>query len=309
MKALLIGCGGIGALYDFNTDQILTHAKALSTSGIEFDLFDTNIELAEKIGQRYNAKILKEISQSTFQNYTLVSICTPTEFHFHYLKLALKSGIPTIICEKPISLNLEELDQIEKDYNNSSSIVSVNYIRRFTPTFKRLKSTIENEVIGKPKSILVNYNRGFMNYGSHAWDTIVFLTNIEIATENYNVISTQEFKKDDPLLDVEIYSNETKIHFQSVISKKPVFDIELIYSNAEIYMTYYGNTIKFIKRIPASTGDEQFKEKILYIEEDALKDYLKYSLAYQLNIKNRADSNFMESIRLNRSMLKIINKQ
>ena len=45
-KALLIGCGNIGALYDFDNTQILTHAKGYALHpAFELTVFDINKEL------------------------------------------------------------------------------------------------------------------------------------------------------------------------------------------------------------------------------------------------------------------------
>ena len=47
VKALIIGCGNIGGLYDIDNNKIETHAKAISINNWikKVDVFDTNIEL------------------------------------------------------------------------------------------------------------------------------------------------------------------------------------------------------------------------------------------------------------------------
>ena len=48
-KALVIGCGNIGALYDLESNKVLTHVKALTNHpGFEVTIFDTDSELANK---------------------------------------------------------------------------------------------------------------------------------------------------------------------------------------------------------------------------------------------------------------------
>lgn len=38
-KALILGCGNIGAFYDYDTQEVVTHAKAFS----EFDNIDVTV--------------------------------------------------------------------------------------------------------------------------------------------------------------------------------------------------------------------------------------------------------------------------
>lgn len=50
---LLIGCGNIGALYDFQNDEILTHAKALNHHNLKsVFIYDTNSDLLQKVSQK-----------------------------------------------------------------------------------------------------------------------------------------------------------------------------------------------------------------------------------------------------------------
>ena len=142
MKALLIGCGGIGAMYDLETEGIHTHAKALKALAIDFDVYDTDTELAKKIAAVYSVKYLDRFKEDDLTNYTSVHICAPNEFHFFYLDACLKKNVPKIICEKPITLKMAELLELEEKYRVSSSQVFVNYIRRFLPDFIFLKELI-----------------------------------------------------------------------------------------------------------------------------------------------------------------------
>ena len=55
MKTILLGCGNIGAMYDIDTDEIKTHAKALSfTPGVDVSVFDEDAAKAHRIALKYN---------------------------------------------------------------------------------------------------------------------------------------------------------------------------------------------------------------------------------------------------------------
>ena len=55
LKALIIGCGNIGGMYDINNDFVQTHAKAISLSEwiSSIDIFDLNTEFSNKISVKY----------------------------------------------------------------------------------------------------------------------------------------------------------------------------------------------------------------------------------------------------------------
>ena len=171
---LIAGCGNIGALYDLENTQILTHAKAFaSRTDFSIIFYDINYELAKKIADRYQSIALQSINDFDFTSLDCLSICTPTAAHAELLSRAFQSKIPLVICEKPVSENSEDLLNLLHQYNESSTKVLVNYIRRFQPAFQKLKLWVE-EISGEENltNISIRYQRGFINNCSYAFDII-----------------------------------------------------------------------------------------------------------------------------------------
>ena len=100
MKALLIGCGNIGALYDWESINIKTYAKCLSKLQINFELYDNDILLARKVATKYKVIALENLNQIRFSSYDLVIISSPTKTHFEYLINIFSDPPNLIICEK-----------------------------------------------------------------------------------------------------------------------------------------------------------------------------------------------------------------
>ena len=162
IKALIIGCGNIGGLYDLENENIQTHAKAISKNNwIEkVDVFDINIELQKKICEKYDFNGLNFDEKINLKNYNIVCINTPTDTHFQYLKLCLESKVRLIVCEKPVSNSIDELDDIMSLYNSGESKIVVNYFRRFLTTYLYLKNKINFKKKELKKYILI-ITRGF----------------------------------------------------------------------------------------------------------------------------------------------------
>ena len=61
-EVLVIGCGNIGALYDIDKDEILTHVKAFSIDN-RFDLtiFDDDSKILKLLNSKYDCKVLSKI--------------------------------------------------------------------------------------------------------------------------------------------------------------------------------------------------------------------------------------------------------
>ncbi|HLX91950.1 MAG TPA: Gfo/Idh/MocA family oxidoreductase, partial [Puia sp.] len=91
-KALVIGCGNIGALYDFNNGEIQTHVKALHLNPrFSLSIFDNDKDLAKKISRKYACETVEMLDDETLQSFDCISICTPTRTHAGFILKAMKS--------------------------------------------------------------------------------------------------------------------------------------------------------------------------------------------------------------------------
>lgn len=72
-----------------------------------------------------------------------VSIVTPTSSHFAVAKSFLQAGIHTLI-EKPITLNLEEADELMRLARENQAALQVGHIERHNPGFKRIGEIARN---------------------------------------------------------------------------------------------------------------------------------------------------------------------
>jgi predicted dehydrogenase len=82
------------------------------------------------------------------KNIELVVILTPSGLHFEQIKLSLLHK-KDIIVEKPICLNLEDLNQIIFTQNKVKKKIFTVYQNRTNPCIKKLKFFIRKKKIGK----------------------------------------------------------------------------------------------------------------------------------------------------------------
>ena len=311
-KALLIGCGNIGALYDLNSEEVLTHAKAYSMHPqFELTIFDLNKELGNSIAEKYNAAILNELSENSLGNFDCISICTPTSTHFEFLSKAIKLQTKVIICEKPISNCISEIVKLEYLYHKSNSNVLVNYIRRFQPAYIELKKQLTGILAQEYlTNISIRYQRGFINNCSHALDLLQFLTDREINLKNIAITnSVFDHFESDPTLSM----NGEWDHIYVAINGLPnvkfsLFEIDLYFEHTRISIQQAGKSISYYQ---AAKSDLFLQPLLIDSEkskEDCLKNYMIPVIdhAYQLLNGSITDNTFLSTLNLNKRVLNYI---
>tara|TARA_B110000008_G_C16978094_1_gene566981 strand:- start:7664 stop:8560 length:897 start_codon:yes stop_codon:yes gene_type:complete len=297
IKALVIGLGNIGAQYDYNSDEVLTHVKAISLrNDIDLSVFDVNLELTNNIVNKYKCSSFIKYTAIDFSLFDLVSICVPTTLHSQILKDCLKANVPVILCEKPIAQAIPELDELKLYYEKSKSKVLVNYFRRFHPNYKSLRDLIKKEN-NKNLKIVVRYCKGWMNNASHALDIIQYLLNTELELNNVTEYNRfLDFLPLDPSISLEI-RGRVNINCEAKKSLNPLWEVEFYFENLIIKLVCGGQIIELYK-----------EGKLVCAKKNQLRNYMVDVLIEALNLKtkkNKAD-NFIESLELNKKMLLVI---
>ncbi len=315
MQILIIGCGNIGALYDYENDSILTHAKAFSKKArFKIYFYDSNILLAKKIADKYKSVFLTDLNKIDFSEYDCISICTPTATHFQFLKRAIESNVKLIICEKPVSNSEVELLELKKLYENNKSKIIVNYIRRFQPSFSWLKKFIEELMISeKLTNVGIRYQRGFINNCSHAFDLIAFLTSWPIDLRN---LHKQNFVYDhfhnDPTLSLLANWNDVNVNVLGLSNVQfSHFEIDLYFSSVKIAIKESGDQIDIFESENFDNFLKPLKFNKKLSRKNCLKNYMLEVVDSAIDLidsESNAD-NFIESVNLNLLMLKYLNNK
>lgn len=309
-NALIIGCGNIGAMYDFETESISTYAKAFHLDPeIEFEVFDIDPKVSLRVAERYGVRCLHELNLATYQNYDIVVISTSTATHYDYLSRMLKQGPQLVICEKPVDIDPVRLGQLLKLYRKTNTKVMVNFFRRFQPGIIRLKQDIES-ILNDERctNIVVTYQRGFHNNASHAIDLLEFLfgTRIDLSEARVNNNVCDEFDTD-PTLSVSCAWNGSNVQLIGLACVEFThFEIALYFSKKAVLLKDCGNEIELL-----STSDKigNFYPKLCLQsrETGVLKNYMVNVVSHSKRMLKDEESrgNFLESVSLSERILKL----
>jgi len=139
MNFAVIGLGSFG----------VKRAKAIKSSKIAklvciFDPDENNAKKAEK-ELSVPIKSYKEILED--KQIDVISICTPNKYHKEIIIDSLKND-KHVFCEKPISRNLQEAQDIFNATKNSNKILQVGSNHRFFESVLFAKKLVDEGVIG-----------------------------------------------------------------------------------------------------------------------------------------------------------------
>ncbi|PWJ47909.1 Gfo/Idh/MocA family protein [Faecalicatena contorta] len=111
---------------------------------------DLDIERAEKLKASYRFEKATDNWRDVIENpdVELVLITTPNYLHAEMAIAAAKAG-KHIMCEKPMSMDLEEGNAMVEAVKNAGVISQVDFVYRKCPTIVEAKKMIDNGTIGE----------------------------------------------------------------------------------------------------------------------------------------------------------------
>ena len=185
LKAAIIGLGNAGFLYDYKIDnQILTHFKAYNNSKY------INLECASDVDVAKCKKFHTITNLPVYEDYTkmfechnvdIVSIASNNESHVKILKDLLSYNLKYVFCEKPLSNDLEGLNQVHSDYKKRKIPIYVNYFRKWDKEFIKIGSIIKKTKQDDLVKIEINYTKGLIHTGTHYLDFLIDWLGLPIA--------------------------------------------------------------------------------------------------------------------------------
>jgi predicted dehydrogenase len=172
-KAAIIGFGGMGQ----------RHYKAYQKIGVEVtaicDLDRNKIqELLPDFPERHIYDNYDDVLAN--EEVDILSVVTNGPTHAEVTIRASEAGVSNILCEKPIATNLNDAQQVVDICKENDTRLAVNHIRRWSPTYMRIKKMIQGGIIGDLRHLYFNCgNTGLGNFAIHFFDTARYLTDSE----------------------------------------------------------------------------------------------------------------------------------
>jgi len=117
---------------------------------------DISKELATSCAKEWNIPCATTNYMDVIENRDIdaIFICTPVATHCEIITAAARRG-KHIFCEKPLGLDLEQIDKALAAVKEAGIKLQVGFNRRFDPNFRRAKELIDRGAIGNPVSIRI----------------------------------------------------------------------------------------------------------------------------------------------------------
>ena len=143
-RVITVGCGGIGE----------RHIRILSgMDDVELSICDINEELLERLQQAYKiSDIYSSWNSIDLEQFDIVVISTPAHLHVSMINDALEANCH-VLCEKPLALSLDGIEQIITVSQQKNKTVGIAYIYRSMPALSLLRGKIVSGEIGEVKSV------------------------------------------------------------------------------------------------------------------------------------------------------------
>jgi len=123
----------------------------------------------DRVYGSYAEMIEKEKELPEGERMDFVSIVTPNHVHYGPAKMALENGFH-VVCDKPLSFNLEEAYTLQKLVESSGLIFALTHNYTGYPMVKQAKQMIKNNEIGKVRKVIVEYPQGWLSTQLEATD-------------------------------------------------------------------------------------------------------------------------------------------
>lgn len=89
----------------------------------------------------------------------LVTVATPNATHFEITKAFLEAGFH-VLCEKPMTMTVEEGEEIVRISRASGRVCAVNYCYSAYPMVRQMRAMVRAGEIGKVRLVVTNFSHG-----------------------------------------------------------------------------------------------------------------------------------------------------
>lgn len=135
----IIGYGGMGSYH---------HTRIDKPEGINFysayDINPDRLEKAKSSGLKTFDSLDDFLNDS---NLDVVLVAVPNDLHLELCCAAMNAG-KNVVCEKPVALNCEQLDEIIKCAHNNGVLFTVHQNRRMDEDYRIIKKVFDENMIG-----------------------------------------------------------------------------------------------------------------------------------------------------------------
>jgi len=140
-----IGVLGVGRIGRMHAELIANEIAGASVAGV----FDVNNEAASSVADALRVAVMTVDEMLASDEVDAVAVCSSTDTHVDLIERAAAAG-KAIFCEKPVSLDLTEVDKALAAVEQYQVPFMVGFNRRFDPTHAAVQEAVASGRVGDP---------------------------------------------------------------------------------------------------------------------------------------------------------------
>jgi myo-inositol 2-dehydrogenase/D-chiro-inositol 1-dehydrogenase len=147
VRIAVIGVGRIGSM----------HAELLArrVDGVEVTcVADTRADAARAVGAELGVPAVP-VEAALDGDADAVAICTSTDTHADLIVAAARAG-KAVFCEKPVSLDLAEVDRALGEVDAAGVLFQIGFNRRFDPAHQAVREAVADGAVGEPQLVRIS---------------------------------------------------------------------------------------------------------------------------------------------------------
>ncbi len=146
-----VGVLGVGRIGRMHAELIQQQAEGVTLSAV----YDVYTEGAQAVGDEFDARVASSPAELIeADDVDAVAICSSTDTHVDLLVAAAAAGKP-VFLEKPISLDLGEVDRGVAAVHASGIAVQVGFNRRFDASHRAVRQAVTAGEVGDVQMVRV----------------------------------------------------------------------------------------------------------------------------------------------------------
>lgn len=148
LRVGVLGCGRIGRMH---AELVASRVEGLALAACYDFVPDAAAAVAERLGARAVPDARELIAAD---DVDVIAICSPTEFHIDQLIAAAEVG-KAVLVEKPLSLDLEQVDRGIAAATEAGIPVQVGFNRRFDPSHRSVREQVAAGAVGEVQLVRI----------------------------------------------------------------------------------------------------------------------------------------------------------
>jgi myo-inositol 2-dehydrogenase / D-chiro-inositol 1-dehydrogenase len=148
---LRIGVIGVGRIGRMHAELLAHRVDGVTLAGVS----DVRAETAAAVAAELGVRVLGVDELTAAPDVDALAICSSTDTHAVLIAAAAQAG-KAIFCEKPVSLDLAELDRALAAVDAAGVPFQVGFNRRFDPAHQAVHDAVARGELGEPQLVRIS---------------------------------------------------------------------------------------------------------------------------------------------------------